>query len=804
MLWLALEDKPVPRPLPPWSDLQARRYTDAVSAPSTSRWPAVLLGAYPLAGGLLTLLGWARDWPRLTDWFGTGISMQPNTAIAAACAGLAVMIGARWGWAMAPFALVTVVIGAATFSEHLTGIDLGIDTLVLHKLWGHAATTSPGRMGPPASMSYTLIGTGLLLLLGRRGGRARSIAAGLGLAGVVIAFLALTGYLLGSGMLYALPRFTGIALQTASILLSLGLALVFSVPEHQPMKALWEDSAAGMLARRGLPIILVLPMAIGWVTVQAQTVGLYDGPMGTSLLVLVLTVLMCGVLWWGVSAVGVRERAMAAMNEVTSRADMVLRSARDQVVVLDKDWRYTYVNDQVFEVTGQPRERFLGHTLWDVFPGIRGGELETVARRVMERRESEAFEQYYEPWDRWFDTRISPTADGGIAFFMREITDRKRAEKALRDADVRKDEFLATLAHELRGPLAPVRNWLEIMKRDGNNPDLVQQARASMDRQLGQMVRLIDDLLDVSRITRNRLELHTQRVVLKPVIDQALEASAPLAKEKRLQVSVEIPAEPIVLEADPVRMVQIFDNLLTNACKFTRPGGTIRVAAARSGDEAVVTVQDDGAGIAPDMLPRIFEMFTKTDPPAGVPQSGLGLGLALVKRLVELHHGTIRARSEGQEKGSTFEVRLPALKEAPPLPPSEAVGDFQALKGRRFLVVDDHPDSADSLAMLLSLNGIETQTANDGAEAVVKAGSFRPHVILLDIGLPRMNGYEACAAIRREPWGADMVIVALTGWGQDQDRRKSHAAGFDHHLVKPVQLPALSRLLAELLASERA
>ncbi len=386
---------------------------------------------------------------------------------------------------------------------------------------------------------------------------------------------------------------------------------------------------------------------------------------------------------------------------------------------------------------------------------------------------------------------------------VRDITERKRAEKQvygllieLKDADRRKDEFLATLAHELRGPLAPLGNMLEIMKRADGNGDLLEKARSTMERQLGQLVRLVDDLIDVSRITRNKIELRKERVELASIIHQSVEACRPLAECASLEVNVALPPQPIYTHADPARLAQVFSNLLNNACKYTEPGGKIWLTAERQGSYVVVKVKDTGLGIPPDKLGSVFEMFTQINRTLERSQGGLGIGLTLVKRLVEMHDGTVTAHSEGVGKGSEFVVRLPILIEQPKHE-GRRPATVTAAPPRRILVVDDNVDAASSLAMLLKMTGNETQAAHDGLEALEATERFRPDVVLLDIGLPKLNGYEVCRRIREQPWGKNIVMVALTGWGQEEDRRKSTEAGFNAHMVKPVDYAALTALLAE-------
>jgi PAS domain S-box-containing protein len=405
---------------------------------------------------------------------------------------------------------------------------------------------------------------------------------------------------------------------------------------------------------------------------------------------------------------------------------------------------------------------------------------------------------------------ISPIFDDagrfvGASKIARNIAEQKEAEKrihalmtALTEADQRKNLFLATLAHELRGPLAPIRNSLEIMKGAGGNVRLLEESRSVVDRQISQMERLIDDLFDISRITRNTLELRKQRVELSSVLYQAVEVCRSLAEAAKVQILVTVPSEPIYLNGDPARLSQVFSNLLNNSCKFTEPGGCIWLTAKREASEAVVSVKDTGIGIPPDMLTSIFETFTQVDPALQRAQGGLGIGLSLVKQLVEMHDGTVQAFSDGPGLGCEVVVRLPILAEKPESsqPPAPSLGKQPT--GCRILVVDDNKDSADSLSMLLRMSGHQTHVAYDGEEAVEAAEQARPEVVLLDIGLPKLNGLDVCRRIREQPWGKSMVLVALTGWGQVEDRRKSQDAGFDAHLVKPVNYTELTNLLASL------
>jgi signal transduction histidine kinase/ActR/RegA family two-component response regulator len=379
----------------------------------------------------------------------------------------------------------------------------------------------------------------------------------------------------------------------------------------------------------------------------------------------------------------------------------------------------------------------------------------------------------------------------------------RKMQDALTESDRRKDEFLATLAHELRNPLAPVRNAIHILRaRMPPTPEL-HWARDVIDRQVTQMTRLIDDLMDVARITRGTFELRTSHVALDEVIRVAIETSRPVIDASRHELTVRLPTEPVYLDADVIRLAQVFSNLLNNAAKYTPSGGRITVTAERDTDSVTVAVEDSGMGIPPPMLMQVFEPFTQLDRSLTRSQGGLGIGLALARRLVEMHGGTVQAHSEGPGKGSRFVVQLPVSMHQGIRQPATAEGRGPApARGlQRVLVADDNSDSATSLSMLLNDAGYDTRTASDGVQALQTAADFRPDIALLDIGMPKLNGYELARRIRDQAWGRDVLLIAVTGWGGADHRQQTTDAGFDHHLTKPVDPAALTRLLVSLQAT---
>jgi signal transduction histidine kinase len=381
---------------------------------------------------------------------------------------------------------------------------------------------------------------------------------------------------------------------------------------------------------------------------------------------------------------------------------------------------------------------------------------------------------------------------------LRDALDREAAARAAAEAANRtKDEFLATLSHELRNPLAPLRNALEILSLPGADPALAEQARQTMERQLKHMVRLVDDLLDLSRISRGVVTLRKERVELASAVHAALETSAPLIRQRGHDLVVQLPEEPVYLHADPTRLAQVFANLLHNAAKYTEPRGHLRLTGERVDDEVVVRVWDTGIGIPADALGRVFEIFAQVEHAGTRAQGGLGVGLSLVRGLVELHGGTVEAHSDGPGRGSVFTVRLPALAGAlPEADGAPAAEPEPSRAGCRVLIVDDNRDSADSLCTMLTLKGHEARVAYDGASALAAAEAMCPDAILLDIGLPGMDGYEVARRLLERPWRSEAVVVAVTGWGHVEDRERARLSGFDHHMTKPLDPQALDRILA--------
>lgn len=526
----------------------------------------------------------------------------------------------------------------------------------------------------------------------------------------------------------------------------------------------------------------------------------------------------CVLIFRDVTVQRLIERDKATQLHTARLLASIVETSNDAIISKSLDGTIQSWNAAAERLFGFTAEDAIGRHISLVIPPERLVEEERIiaSLRAGQRIEHFETERVRSDGQRIFvSLTISPLKDDagqviGASKIVRDVTERKRLEDNLRvlaanlsENDRRKNEFLATLAHELRNPLAPMSNMLELVKRSDGDREILKRAYETIERQLGQMVRLVDDLLDWNRITHDRLELRRSEVELSSVIQQAVEVARPLIDAAGHKLIVELPDEPIHLDADRTRLAQVFGNLLNNSSKYTRSGGSIWVTAKSVDHEVVVTVKDNGAGIPPDKLNSIFDMFMQVDRTADRSQGGLGIGLTLVKRLVEMHGGTIEPRSEGEGMGSEFIVRLPVLSKPTNVRESGANGSAESVAQHRILIVDDNRDSAESLAMLLELSGNKTYLAYDGVEGLKAIETHRPEVVLLDIGLPKRDGHEVCRRVREQDWGKEIVMIALTGWGQADDRRKSQEAGFNGHLVKPVDYDKLLELLTKLTSGSK-
>ena len=496
----------------------------------------------------------------------------------------------------------------------------------------------------------------------------------------------------------------------------------------------------------------------------------------------------------------------------------IVESSDDAIVSKTLDGRIRSWNAGAMRLFGYTAEEVIGKPITIIIPP----ELHEEERRILAKLQRGERLDHFETTRVTRDGRripislsVSPVRDSrgvviGASKVARDISERKRAEQALREseqalreADRRRDEFLALLAHELRNPLAPIRYALATSRKAGRTLEQWKRAEEVIERQVAHMSRLLDDLLDVSRVTHGTLKLKKSRTELTLVLGAAIEAARPILDSRHHTLSLDLPKQTVRLEADPVRLAQVFSNLLINAAKYTDAGGSIELRATCEGSGVVVAVRDNGMGISADMMPRLFTLFSRAHTALVRSEGGLGVGLALARGLVALHGGRVEARSDGPGRGSEFIVRLPVAAPAWEVSQVEVSADRPAADvGLRILVVDDSRDAADTCATVLELSGHEVRTAYDGRRALELAGTFRPHALVLDIGLPDVNGYEVARSIRAAPWGGRMVLIAVTGWGQGEDRRRALEAGFDHHLTKPIAAETLESLLQCLDTSE--
>ncbi|MBS0188061.1 MAG: response regulator [Planctomycetes bacterium] len=647
-------------------------------------WRAPLIfcaGVFSALSGLVTLVGWYGNVPRLTDWGGDNISMFPNTAVCATVLGLSIALLARgegtWRRPGANLlALIATAIGVLTLFEHATSRDLGIDRLLIERDWGQNAAAAPMRMGIPGSVSYTLLGLGVVLT--GLGALARRIATALGLVCLFIAALSLIGYLYNANTLYALPRITGIAKQTAITVVALGIGMVALVPEWGLAELMSRRDGGGLMARRLLPVFLLVAIVLGWLRVAGQQAGLYDSAFGTAVRTLVEIILFSVMVKWTADSL--------------SRTESELRRNREQ----------------------------LGDAL---------GQAQRVARV--------------------------------------------------------KDEFLATLSHELRTPMTAILGWTHILRRGSAEPGDVTKGLEVIERNAKLQSQMIDDLLDMSRILSGKVRLNLQTLDMAEVVRNAVDVIGPGAQAKGVHLEVTNPH--LAMSGDPARMQQILVNLLSNAVKFTPKGGRVWVVARSVEGRLEIEVSDTGVGIKPEFLPHVFERFRQQDVATTRKYGGLGIGLAIVRQLVELHGGTVTVASDGEGKGARFLVRLPRQRVFAESAPRGVEG--VDLTGLRVLAVDDEIDTREMLKKLLESRGARVDLAGSVREAKERFEIQRPDVVLSDVGMPEEDGYVLMRWIRALPQerGRDVPAVALTAFARLGDRSRSAEAGFDVHLAKPVE-----------------
>jgi len=642
-----------------------------------ARRVSTLAAAYVGIGGTISFLGWVLDLPSLTDWYGNGISIQPNAAVATAATGAAIVAAnLRYMRAARVLGGLVTFIGAVTILEYLTGVNPGIDTILMFdREWGRTGTLTPGRMGPPGSLSWTLVGASLLLL-SSDDDRARRGVSPLAILVACVSSLSLIGYLFGADVLYTLPRLTTIALQTATFLLASAIALAAAVPDREPTRTLLDDSAPGVLARRALPLVVFLPVLLGFFRLLGEHAGYYDTAMGTALLVLTLILAVAVVLWHGIRDTSISQERLRQALEFD---EAIVTNMGEGLYAVDGQGRVTLMNPAAERLFGWTLDELRGKHMHEVthykhrdgrpFPAdecaafqvLRQGTLLTDHEDVFIRKDGTFFDVVYSS---------APIRTGrdvtGVVVVFRDVTNEKRlleAEREARDqaesANRLKDQFLATLSHELRTPLNAVLGWAAILRSRAVPADKLGAAVEAIDRNARIQSRLVEDLLDVSAIVTGKMRLNVQPVAPAAVVEAAVTTARPAADAKGIALDVQLAAGSAEIPADPDRLQQIVWNLLSNAIKFTPHGGRVEVRLQQNDGHVDLEVRDNGEGIAPQFLPYVFDRFTQADGTFTRQHGGLGLGLAIVRHLTELHGGDVNASSPGVGLGTTVTVRLP-------------------------------------------------------------------------------------------------------------------------------------------------
>jgi PAS domain S-box-containing protein len=790
--------------------------------------------------GSLVLAGWLFNIPILKSGYGN-IVMKANTALALLLAGASLwllsadkerIIGRLIGQACA---IAITLIGALTLSQHIFGWNLGIDQLLFTEPTGAVATTSPGRMGPPASTCLTMAGIAMLLLFSRRNVRLAQLLA---IIVALWALLAIIGYAYQVEQLYGIAHFTGIALHTAVTLFLLGLGVLLIHPDQGITSVISSAHAGGAMARRLTIAAIIVPFLLGWMRLSVQRAGYVDLGFGTSLLVLSITIIFIAIIWQSAAKLNHAEQqrlaAEAAVGESERKFSLIYDRAAFAIAITRlSDSVIVDVNKAFEELFGYSRQEILGRT---------GLELNMVVKKEERAANYEKLQQHETVHGREMPVRTKSgdirivshngsviTLDGQeyILATLYDITDRKQAEEEREQLLVReqtlrteaeqasrlKDEFLATISHELRTPLTAILGWASMLRTGELDEPTFNQGLDTIERNGMAQAQLIEDLLDVSRIISGKLYLDIKPVDLTTVINAAMDAVRPAAVAKGIQL--ELIADPSAshIRGDAARLQQIIWNLLSNAVRFTPRGGEVQVKLARVASQAEISVTDTGEGIVPDFLPYIFERFRQADGTKTRKHGGLGLGLAIARHFAEMHGGTIEAFSEGVGRGATFRVRIPlAAIRMPESQPPDNSGKTAPRKslnnsvhanlhGLRILAVDDEPDTRDMLHVLLEQYGADVMTVASASDAFDALSGWKPDLLLCDIGMPYEDGYSLIARIRAlgATEGGTIPAIALTGYVRVEERMRALMAGYQMFVPKPVEADELASIIASLV-----
>lgn len=808
-----------------------------------ARWISVFSAALAFGLGLLGLLGWILNQELLKTGFTGEISIKANAAVLLCCISAALLVlvpttsPRRAREAARGVGLLGALLGAATLSQHLLGWDLGIDQLLFTEPAGEAATASPGRMGPPASASYILLGLGVFLFE-HRTPSGRSVAQWLACAVIPIALLGTLGYATDAAQLYGIARYTGIALPTAVSLLLLATSLFLARTEFEPASILVDERPGGDIARTMFPTAILLPIVTGWALTQGEKMGLYGPQFGRALLLLTLILVFTAIVW----RLAIRlstveaERSAAELASLQARAEAarlasenletlgvlesLLMHAPIGLVFFDRAGHCVRVNDFLSRMRDAAASPLTGLRLSALLPGA-PPELETAIERAFDQGVSTMnleFDSDLGAEQHWlagvFPVQDSPDESRLAGLFLLEISERKRLEsqraalleseraarmEAERSATLR-DQFLATLSHELRTPLNSILGWTTIAKETPGRPSAFDKPLEVIERNARAQARLIEDLLDVSRIVSGKMRLTLEPVSVAAVAHAAIAAVQPSAHAKGIDLDLCIDPDLGPIVADAARLQQVLWNLLSNAVKFTPNGGSVRLDARPSGDEIEFAVSDTGDGVSPEFLSQVFDRFRQADPSTTRRHGGLGLGLSIVKQLVDLHGGSVHVESAGIGFGATFTVRLPpsAAMTRPSGSAAAPEGARPCLAGVHVLVVDDEPDAREFLRRILTEVQASVAMVGSVDDALAALGHRRAHVVVSDIGMPGKDGYELIGEIRKQYDEKTVPAIAVTAFARPQDAAQALAAGFQAHMAKPVEPHALTLAVANL------
>lgn len=770
---------------------------------------------------LLSLTGWILDIAILKSLYGD-ITMKANAALALGLAGLSLMLltlqERKSLKILGSFcAGLSGIIGALTLSEHLFGWDLHIDQLLFREPQGALATTSPGRMGPPASSCFLLSGTAMLLLYQRRGISYSQILA---LLVLLISILPILGYAYQAEQLYGIAPYTGIALNTAISIQLLGIGILFLRIREGFMAVMSGKDISGTMSRRLIIPAIIVPFILGWFVLTGKQTGFYDAGFATALFVL-LIISIFGVAIWGTA------NALDRMEQKRVRTEEALRASevRFQIAIKhaplivfnhDTDLRYTWIHNPVL---GLGTEDVIGKRDDELLPDADALPLMQIKRSVIEtgvsaRQEvtiDHAGKRYY------YDLSVEPLRDeagniAGITCAAVDISEIKQVESQLRQANQLKDEFLATVSHELRTPLNSILGWALMLRRHRLDETSTKRAIEIIEHSARIQAQLIEDLLDVSRIVSGKLRLDTKTMELTSVIQSAIDSMRHAAEAKQIDIELIPDASAGEIIGDPTRIQQVIWNLLSNAVKFTPIGGRVQVKAERIGTNVRVTVTDNGEGISPEFVPYVFDRFQQADGTITRRHGGLGLGLAIVRHLVEMHGGTIAAFSDGLGKGATFQVDFPLHDPGdvprPDMIPVDNVlqaaddSSDQILAGLKILIVDDESNAREMLATFLAKHGASITAAASAAEALESVLKAKPDLLVCDIGMPEEDGYTLIHKIRAltEANGKDIPAIALTGYVRIEERVRALQEGFQMFVAKPVEPDELISSIITLIA----